>query len=104
MPFPSRKVKESIGSPLPKHKGWIRLAQYIATFYTHFDAMDCSRTLKKQGVPVRLGPVPRALSSSCGTCAFFTCPQFPGDLFGENYEKVFLVDGENYLLVLENQE
>lgn len=45
---------------------------YVATFYTHAAALMTNRTLSKKGIPSRLGPVPRALSSSCGTCVMYT--------------------------------
>lgn len=44
---------------------------YVATFYTHAAALMTNRTLKKKDIPSRLGPVPRALSSSCGTCVMY---------------------------------
>jgi len=51
---------------------------YVATFYTHAAALMTNRTLSRKGIPSRLGPVPRALSSSCGTCVMYTSdnPQF----------------------------
>ncbi len=44
---------------------------YIATFYTHAAALMTNRTLQKKSVSSRLGPVPRVLSSSCGTCVMY---------------------------------
>ena len=44
---------------------------YLATFHTHFDAMNYVRFLKKRGIAGALKPVPRKVSSSCGTCAVF---------------------------------
>ena len=40
----------------------------IATFYSHFGAMRCKKQCDGAGIPARLMPVPRMLSSSCGTC------------------------------------
>ncbi len=40
----------------------------IATFYSHFGAMRCKKRCDEAGIPARLMPVPRMLSSSCGTC------------------------------------
>ena len=54
--------------------------KYIATFYSHFGAVRFSRELKAHAVTVRLGPVPRFLSSSCGTCAEFDYADDPDDL------------------------
>lgn len=44
---------------------------YIATFYSHYGAINFKKALSRRGVQVQLMPVPRALSSSCGTCARF---------------------------------
>ena len=41
---------------------------YIATFFSHYGAMDCKKRCEKAGIPARMMPVPRKLSSSCGTC------------------------------------
>ncbi|MBQ6322489.1 MAG: DUF3343 domain-containing protein [Lachnospiraceae bacterium] len=41
---------------------------YIATFYSHFGAMRCKKMCDETGIPARMMPVPRMLSSSCGTC------------------------------------
>ena len=45
---------------------------YIATFYSHFGALLYYRALAKQGVAASLAPVPRRISSSCGTCVCYT--------------------------------
>jgi len=45
--------------------------KYIATFHSHFGAMSYCKALKKQGVSARLMPVPRRVSSSCGTCVCY---------------------------------
>lgn len=41
---------------------------YVATFYTHLSAQLSSKRLRSAGYETRMMPVPRALSSSCGTC------------------------------------
>ena len=41
---------------------------YIATFFSHFGAMHCKKLCDRAGLPAKLMPVPRKLSSSCGTC------------------------------------
>ncbi|MEG1965993.1 MAG: DUF3343 domain-containing protein [Oscillospiraceae bacterium] len=47
---------------------------FIATFHTHFGAMDFSRTLKKLNYSAEMMPVPRVLSASCGVCIkFYEC-------------------------------
>lgn len=46
---------------------------YIATFYSHFGAIRFKREGKGKIEDARLMPVPRNLSSSCGTCVRFQC-------------------------------
>ena len=46
---------------------------YLMTFSSHFDAIFANRTLKSAGLDVRLMPVPRAVSASCGTCVYSQC-------------------------------
>ena len=48
------------------------MKDYIATFYTHFGAVSFHRKMKNGAAGVRMMPVPRALSSSCGTCVRFS--------------------------------
>ena len=47
------------------------MSHYIITFHTHFDALSFRRQAEKLGITAKLMPVPRAVSSSCGTCAAF---------------------------------
>ena len=41
---------------------------YIATFFSHFGAMQYKKICDKTGITAKMMPVPRMLSSSCGTC------------------------------------
>ena len=41
---------------------------WIETFFSHFGAMRCKKMCDKTGITARMMPVPRMLSSSCGTC------------------------------------
>lgn len=70
----------------------------VATFANHYGAMIFK---KKVGSGCTLRPVPRALSSSCGTCAFFEGP-FLEDYVNENLEAVYEIQGEKYKRVYEN--
>ena len=45
---------------------------YVATFYTHAAALMTHRAMTKSGVQAHMAPVPRELSSSCGTCVRYT--------------------------------
>ncbi len=44
---------------------------FIATFYDHWGAVQFRTFAKTVGVVCTLKPVPRTLSSSCGTCAWY---------------------------------
>ena len=48
------------------------MGDYIATFFSHFGAMSFKKKCEKEGYPATIMPVPRNLSSSCGTCVKFT--------------------------------
>ena len=50
---------------------------YIATFYSHFGAMRFQRFCAGLGLVARTMPVPRNLSSSCGTCTKVECDELP---------------------------
>lgn len=54
------------------------MCSYIATFYTHYDAVIFRRLLHRLGMTGEMMPVPRKLSSSCGTCVSFNAR--PGQL------------------------
>jgi len=45
--------------------------EYIATFHSHFGAVRFHREMLKEGKSAILQPVPRDLSSSCGTAVRF---------------------------------
>ena len=51
----------------------------IATFYAHFGAIRFKKTCDSLGWSARIMPVPRDLSSSCGTCVRYEglCPDEP---------------------------
>jgi len=44
---------------------------YIATFHSHFGALSYYKVLLKQGIAVKLMPVPRQMSASCGTSVYY---------------------------------
>lgn len=39
------------------------------TFFSHYGAIQFKKQMESRNLPVTLMPVPRFLSSSCGTCA-----------------------------------
>lgn len=42
--------------------------EYITTFFAHIGAIRFNKICKEQGINSIIMPVPRNLSSSCGTC------------------------------------
>ena len=50
--------------------------KYIATFYSHFGAIRFKKICDDCGYAAKLMPVPRDLSSSCGTCVSFEADSF----------------------------
>ena len=55
------------------------MGDYIATFFSHFGAMSFKKKCDKEGYPAVIMPVPRNLSSSCGTCVKFTGSPEPAE-------------------------
>lgn len=47
------------------------MTQYIATFFSHFGAVRFAHLCAELGWQAKVRPVPRALSSSCGSCVYF---------------------------------
>ena len=81
------------------------MAQYIATFHTHLAALRSCNALKKFGVNnARLAPVPRKLSSSCGTCAFYQSEEPMLSCMDADVEAVYEQQGEEYSLLHKAEE
>lgn len=77
--------------------------QYIATFHTHLSALLTSRALQNAGCTARMAPVPRSLSSSCGTCVRYEGASPMLEVMDEDVERVYeLGAGEAYTLLKEN--
>jgi len=77
------------------------MEEYIATFHTHLSALLTSRTLTELGVPARMMPVPRKLSSSCGTCVRYLAEEPHLSSMDEDVEAVYKKIGkEEYTLLM----
>ena len=78
---------------------------YFATFFSHFGAMRYQQLCREQGIECRVMPVPRNLSSSCGTCV--RCegrwlePQ--GEAAGD-VDRIAAWDGRSYTPVYQRTE
>ena len=70
---------------------------YIATFYSHFGAMRFKRMCSAQSIKAKMMPVPRTLSSSCGTCVRYeTDEQVDVQAHTEEMEQIVLVTDNGY--------
>ena len=70
--------------------------KYIATFYSHFGAIRFNREAPEGVINIELRPVPRDLSSSCGTSASFDADEsftFTEDLTDEIEQIVAVTEG-----------
>ena len=73
---------------------------YIATFYSHFGAMRFRQEIEATGGTARLQPVPRFLSSSCGTCCAFTAQKVPAPSHPDEVEQIVSVNGDGSVTVV----
>lgn len=73
---------------------------YLATFYTHASALMTNRALQKKGVCSKLGPVPRKVSSSCGTCVMYTSDDPHLYDMDSDVEAVYAVEDNGYRLLM----
>ena len=69
----------------------------IATFYSHFGAIRFKRTCDALGWTAKVMPVPRNLSSSCGTCVQYDgdCPDQPP----QEVEQIVACEEDGYRLL-----
>lgn len=80
------------------------MKEYIATFHTHLSALITSRALAGLGVKAQMMPVPRKLSSSCGTCVYYLAqsPHLP--VMDEDVEAVYEKTGkDDYCLLMHSE-
>lgn len=80
------------------------MERYVATFHTHLAAMRTCAALKKDGLEAKLAPVPRRLSSSCGTCVFYQGEDPRLEAMDWDVEAVYRRDGEDYVLLSRGEE
>ena len=78
------------------------MTEYIATFFTHFSAMQTQKALAAQGVDARMEPVPRALSASCGVCVRYRAQADCSGAFHRDWEGLYRRAGDAYEVVKRN--
>lgn len=70
---------------------------YIATFYSHFGAIRFKKSCSALRIEARQMPVPRSLSSSCGTCVRFDTDDWKQISFKvDEVEQIVLVNTDGY--------
>ena len=80
------------------------MREFIATFHTHLSALMTSRNLTSLGIRAQMMPVPRKLSSSCGTCVRFLAEGPNLDAMDEDVEAVYeKITGDDYIQLMENE-
>ena len=74
--------------------------KYIATFFSHFGAVRFRRQCSNAGWECEMMPVPRSLSSSCGTCVSYELSLedkfLPEDSCQEEIEQVVRLSGDGF--------
>lgn len=77
------------------------MRQYIATFFSHFGAVRFQHLCVERGWQAQLRPVPRSLSSSCGTCVVFQAAALEDaeSLQTPELEQLVLQCGDGYEIV-----
>ena len=74
----------------------------IATFFSHFGAMRCKKVCDKTGIPARMMPVPRMLSSSCGTCVRMEVENTEDVPRSDETEQIALEQDSGYRIIWTN--
>lgn len=76
---------------------------YYVTFYSHYGAMHYKKYSKEKGVDVKMMPVPRDISSSCGTCVGLnTKPEVP-ESFHDEIELVVEKTSNGYKIIYDGR-
>ncbi len=73
---------------------------YISTFFSHFGAVRFKKLCDRKHIEARMMPVPRNLSSSCGTCVRFGGDDpCPAGAYPEEVEQTVLVKEDGYEVI-----
>ena len=76
---------------------------YVATFHTHLSAMRTCNRLLTLGVSARMAPVPRKLSSSCGTCLFYRAETDQREQMDPDFEAVYQQESDTFRRILKQE-
>lgn len=77
---------------------------YIATFHTHLSALRSCAALKSRGIAGRLAPVPRRISSSCGTCVLYQGEDMALEAMDRDLEAIWQAEAGEYACLYQSEE
>lgn len=78
------------------------MMEFLATFHTHLSAMLTCQAMTARGISARMAPVPRKLSSSCGTCVRYRAQEDLRALLDADFEALYRIDSTEYQQLLQN--
>lgn len=79
------------------------MTRFIATFYSQYGAVQFHKHAKKHKIECRLAPVPRVLSSSCGTCARYTSDNWDIGFVTDDLEAVYEAAKDGYITIFSSE-
>lgn len=68
----------------------------VITFFTHHAALMTHKTLVGESINSKMAPVPRRLSSSCGSCVIAEIDEIDLSLLDEDTEAVYIQKDGKY--------
>lgn len=80
------------------------MTHYIATFYSQYDAVQFLKQTRGRNISCRLAPVPRSLSSSCGTCAHYSHDGWDIGFVSKDLETVYEKTEHGFETVFINED
>ncbi|MBE6824204.1 MAG: DUF3343 domain-containing protein [Ruminococcaceae bacterium] len=75
----------------------------VITFFTHHSAQMTYKTLRSNSISSKMAPVPRELSSSCGSCVVADVDEIDLKFLDEDYEAVYKLSGKSYIKISSNE-
>lgn len=78
------------------------MTAYIATFFTHYDAVVFAQKLSAQNISAHCCPVPRELSSSCGTAVRFSLDNDLEEWVLPFVEQIFCLKDAKWHIIFNN--
>ena len=72
---------------------------YLITFFTHFGAVKLCRLRERERIVCAMMPVPRAVSSDCGTCVRLESDADPMRFLSEDAEALYRAEDGRYVRI-----